>query len=252
MDNYKKSTDVSITESDWGYQSISKYYHNNCNCDNPNCQGACRCNCKGYWDDTSSSSCSNSSSTSNNMCNSVFGPICEPEVCDIPRFPHSQDLVVGNGTICGNQACFSEETTEENTFDKKPDYECETDCEHGCYDEETDCLKQYRFTIHIYREFTAHLGEFVLYDGLGKLILSSNKLECYHAPTENNMVAIFHVVLEDGTSREIIIYAKNKTCESLAALYVYSAPLFDTEIKIGSALLQGELNIYPDKMGHDH
>lgn len=193
-----------------------------------------KCNCKTQTEDCSSSS------TSNNMCNSVFGPICEPEVCDIPRFPHSQNLVVGNGTICGDKECTCEEETI-NTLR----------CEKGCYDENTNCLKQYRFTIRIHREFTEHLGEFSLYDGLGKLIFSSKKLECYHAPSVDNMVAIFHVV-EDETSREVTIYAKNKNCESPAALYVYSAPLFDTEIKVGSELLQGELNIYPDNIGHDH
>ncbi|WP_455715378.1 hypothetical protein [Anaerosporobacter sp.] len=188
------------------------------------------------------------------MCSSVFGPICEPEVCDIPRFPHTQDLVIGNGTICGDQECSCEE--EETYLYKKIDYQysdrCLDDpdlCEHGCYD---DCTQKYRFTIHIRREFTSHLGEFVLYDGLGKFIFRSEKLECYHAPTKDTMVAIFHVALADGASREITIYAKNNTCESPAALYVYSAPLFDTEIRVGSELLQGELTIFPDKFVQEH
>ncbi len=238
MDNYNN------TDND--YQS-SKCYHENCICDNPNCQGKCRYNCKAHAED-----CSNSS-TSNSMCNSVFGPICEPEVCDVPRFPHSADLVVGNGTICGDNECTCEEKTVKAPLYERNNQENETKrCEKGCYDENTNCLKQYRFTIRIHREFTAHLGEFSLYDGLGKLLFSSKKLECYHAPTGDNMVAIFHVVLEDETSREVTIYAKNKNCESPAALYVYSAPLFETEIKVGSELLQGELNIYPDNIGHDH
>lgn len=272
MDNYKKFKHGYPMKYKWKYKSSSKHSHKHCNCDNPNCQGNCRCNCKGHTHDTSSSSSSSSStsstssksssssSTSNSMCGSVFGPICEPEVCDIPRFPHTQDLVVGNGTICGDQECSCEEVPDETSLEEEITQRSETNrciddsdrCENGCQDEETDCTKQYRFTIHIRREFTTHLGEFALYDGLGKLIVRSEKLECYHSPTKDTMVAIFHVALDNGTSREVTIYAKNKICESPAALYVYSAPLFDAEIRVGSELLQGELNIFSDKVSQEH
>jgi len=168
------------------------------------------------------------------MCNGVFAPICEPEVCDIPRFPHSQDLVVGNGTI------------------RKGTIGDEIIVEDHCLNKKMCCIQETRFTIHIYREFTSHFGEFALYDFYGALLLKSKKLECYHAPDEDSMVAIFHVAFDDDTSREVTVYANKETCESPAALYVYSAPLFHEEIRVGSKLLQGELNLYPDKMSHEH
>ena len=46
-----------------------------------NCKGKCRCNCNACKDDDH---CSDDIS---DMCDSVFGPICEPEICDIPRAP---------------------------------------------------------------------------------------------------------------------------------------------------------------------
>ena len=180
------------------------------------CKGECRCNCKAKMD-----SCNNGHGS---MCNGVFAPVCEPEVCDIPRFPHSQDLVVGNGTID----------------------------EAKCSNDKESCLKGMRFTIHIYREFTENFGEFALFDCYGALIFKSKKLECYHSPNEDSMVAIFHVAFDDDTSREITVFGKKETCESPAALYVYSAPLYHEEIRLGSELLQGKLNIYKDSMQHEH
>lgn len=181
----------------------------------------------------------------NSMCNGVFSPICEPEVCDIPRMPHFQDLVVGNGTI----------VTSEKDIE---------DIEHA-----------YQFTIKIYREFMDYFGYFTLLDSAGDTIIESNQLECYHTKTTDKMVAIFHVLLEDDTSREVTVYAKPATTEhedptehkggcqpkdapdeddtpDEAALYVYSAPLFDEEIKIGSNLVDGEIKIFLDMMAEDH
>ncbi|MBQ9012385.1 MAG: hypothetical protein IJ094_02285, partial [Bacilli bacterium] len=31
------------------------------------------------------------------MCNSVFKPACSPEVCNIPKVPYHQNLVIGRG-----------------------------------------------------------------------------------------------------------------------------------------------------------
>ena len=58
--------------------------------------------------------------------------------------------------------------------------------------------------------------------------------------------------VNEHTSREFTVYAKNKDCNSPAAMYVYSAPLFGEEIRVGSELKQGELNIYPDMSSHEH
>ena len=33
------------------------------------------------------------------MCNGVFEPICSPEVCNVPKIPYYQDLVIGEGKI---------------------------------------------------------------------------------------------------------------------------------------------------------
>lgn len=33
------------------------------------------------------------------MCNGVFAPVCNPEVCHVPRIPYAQDLVIGMGFV---------------------------------------------------------------------------------------------------------------------------------------------------------
>ena len=273
MKHFKKNKHEQKTKSDCGcdnkHEDKSKcYYSGNCNCGNPNCKGECRCNCKCEEEDHS-----------DNMCEGVFAPICEPEVCDIPRIPRKQNLVVGNGTICKDQIkvedenfiyesntkmnmdekeCKDEECKDKECKEKEcEDKECkDEECKDKCCDEkccDTKCCgKKYRFTIHIYREFTSHFGKFTLYDNLGAPLMTSEKLECYHAPDELNMVALFHVTLDDNTSREVSIYAKQKSCHSPAAFYVYSAPLFHEEINVGSDLLQGELKIFKDQMSHEH
>lgn len=211
--NYKEKHDDNVSSDKDKCSESNTNCKGNCNENSPNCRDKCRCNSKHDKEDHS-----------DGMCNGVFAPICEPEVCDIPRPPRRQDLVVGNGTIGENQI---------------------TEVEM-CHD------KNYRFTIHIFREFTDHFGRFTLFNDQGAPLMKSDRLECYHAPTEDNMVAIFHVTLDDGTSREVTVYGKTNICDSPAALYVYSAPLYHEEINVGSDLLQGELKIYMDQMSHDH
>lgn len=192
-----------------------------CNCKSPNCQGDCRCNCNKPHGSGSDSE-GNHDCSFDSMCHGVFAPICEPEVCDIPRILHYQDLVVGDGVITQN--------TNEIGY----------------------CKETYQFHIHIYRRFLSYFGEFTLWDSKGVIMVESDQLECFHTKSKDKMVAIFHVVYEDETSREVTVYAKPSSCKESASLYVYSAPLFHEEISIGSDLIQGKIEIFLDEAGHEH
>lgn len=218
MEDRKKNN----CEDTYNEKKQVKYCPNEkCNCKSPNCQGDCRCNCNKHHGSGSDRE-ENHDGSSESMCHGVFAPICEPEVCDIPRMPHYQDLVVGDG-IVGLR-----------TEGIQP------------------CKETYQFNIHVYRRFLSYFGEFTLWDSKGMVMVESEQLECYHTKSKDKMVAIFHVVYEDETSREITVYAKPSTCKEAASLYVYSAPLFHEEILIGSDLIQGKIEIFLDEAGHEH
>ncbi len=157
----------------------------------------------------------------NDFCDGVFAPVCAPEVCDVPRIPYYQDLVVGEGYVKNNM---------EKSFNS-----------------------HVKFCIHIYRELFDVFGELMVLDECGETVIYSKKLECYHSPNEEKMVAIFH--FDDkhrGHSKELSVYASTPTCKQAAKFYIYSAPLMDPAVCIGGVVECGTIKITESLVEHDH
>ncbi|BBF43677.1 hypothetical protein lbkm_2365 [Lachnospiraceae bacterium KM106-2] len=151
------------------------------------------------------------------MCNGVFKPVCEPEVCDVPRMSHYQDLAVGKGVI------------QLRNSDKLS------------------------FKLNIYRIQEDIFGEFLIRDHYTKTHLYADRIECYHAMMEEKFVAIFHIDYgEDEPSRELAVYGTIGNCNEAPKLYVYSAPFGHNEVSIGGRLCSGFIEIYENQMEMGH
>ncbi len=155
------------------------------------------------------------------FCDGVFAPVCSPEVCDVPRIPYKQTLVIGHGIVKDSMENDSE------GYDK--------------------------FYIHIYREFFDVFGKLTVEDSQGNQILNSTKLECFHGPTEEKMVAIFH--FDDPmteSSKELAVYASTPTCKQRAKFFIYSAPLYDEGICLGGVVKDGSIRIEKSLVEQEH
>lgn len=155
------------------------------------------------------------------MCNGVFAPVCNPQVCDVPRIPYQQDLVNGMGYVRDLMDCCAESFV--------------------------------YFHIHIYRKLEDVFGELKVTDECGRILMHSTKLESYHSPNENSMIADFHISNEkSGKSRELAVFASIASqCEE-AKFYMYSAPLFEREIRLGGEVMNGTIEIEKSLVDHNH
>ena len=153
------------------------------------------------------------------MCNGVFEPVCSPEVCNIPKIPYHQDLVIGKGKII----------------------------ERNCYEK----TKEITFRLHIYRELMDVFGKIELMGPTGTCLIYSDRLEAYHAPTEDNIIAVFHYVYGNNKSRELAVFAKASNKCSNGKLYIYSAPIGAEEINIGGKVMNGFIEIEVSDVKHD-
>lgn len=154
------------------------------------------------------------------MCNGVFSPVCAPMVCNIPRMPQYQDLVIGSGNFHSGELVTS------------------------------DILS---FRVHVYRMMHDYLGDVMIIDPITNRCLHSNTLVAYHAGTEEMFTAIFHMDSTDKTaSRELAVYGRIALSDTPAAFYVYSAPLTGGEIRAGGELVTGNIRIEADAMEMEH
>lgn len=157
----------------------------------------------------------------NDSCDSVFAPVCSPQVCNVPRIPYEQILVQGGGYI-SNRMCMCP-------------------------------CNQVEFSILIYRKLYDVFGVLRVMDEQRGTFIYSEKLEAYHSPKENAMVAIFHY--EDQCShntRELAVYASIESENQAAKMYMYSAPLFDAEVMLGGEIECGSIKIEKSLAEHQH
>lgn len=157
----------------------------------------------------------------NDSCNGVFAPVCSPEVCDVPRIPYEQILMEGRGYIKNRKS------------------------KYGC--------AEVKFKIKVTRRLFDVFGELRVVDEKGRTIIHSEKMEAYHSPTEDAMVAIFHY--EDSKThraRELSVFASVETEDQPAKMYMYSAPLFDAEVVFGGKVEDGMIRIEKSLVDHEH
>ena len=149
------------------------------------------------------------------MCNGVFAPVCAPEVCNVPRIPHHEILVEGQGIIL--------------------------DAESG---------EQMAFIILVEREMQVYRGKLIIAGNKGNMgIINASMLKYFEGDGENHVLALFH---EMNPDRNIMLTIQQKHMEMPAQIYVYSSPLEANPLKLGGEVVSGEVKIYEDHNVHEH
>lgn len=160
------------------------------------------------------------------MCDGTFYPVCNPQVCNVPHMVYSQYLSVGIGTFSSSNC--------QNTFGSTS------------------------FEVYIYRELFTYKGQLTIYDANHNVLISSQRLECYHSNNVFQSIAIFHLSSESNPlttaepSRELTIYLQSTTNNNPSKFFAYSAPLSNPEISLGGTLVTGQVMIYADLSPEHH
>ncbi|WP_410495214.1 hypothetical protein QTL86_14145 [Cellulosilyticum sp. ST5] len=179
---------------------------------------------------------------SSSMCNGVFAPVCAPEVCNVPRIPHHEVLVDGQGILLDTQS-----------------------------------QKEICFTIFVEREMQVYKGELELQD-IGKEIkVRADVLKFFESNGKTHMLAIFH---EEASTRDIVITVyqeeqseqekeKEKEKEQghqveqgnqrhpgheerSTQIFIYSTSVQAGATNLGGALIAGDIKLYIDHNVHEH
>ena len=149
---------------------------------------------------------------SDNMCNGVFGPVCAPEICNVPRIPHQQTLVAGQGILI--------------------------DTEGG---------QKIEFNIFIEREMQVYRGELKLQDKEKGINICADVLKYYEGHEETHILAIFQ---EADTEQDITISIHKGEKQTL--FFAYSTSLHPEILDLRGKLVLGKINIYADHNVHEH
>lgn len=159
---------------------------------------------------------------SSNMCNGVFAPVCAPEVCNVPRMQHTQDLVIAHGTFINESV-------------------------------DLKLQEAISFKLHIYREMQVYKGELEIEDTQQKTLFNSTILTHYEVNKENEILAVFQIE-EHGAShtRALSVYAVPQHHLEPAKFYAYSAPLREHIIALGGIMFIGEIKVFKDQTTHGH
>lgn len=147
------------------------------------------------------------------MCNGVFAPVCAPEVCNVPRIPHHEILVEGQGII------LDEVSGEEIAF-----------------------------TMLIEREMQVYRGKLIMAGTSGSNI-NVEMLKYFEGDGEHFVLALFH---DMNPNRNIMLTIQQKHMEIPAQIYVYSSPLEVESLNLGGKVILGEIKIYADHNVHEH
>ena len=173
---------------------------------------------------------------SSSMCNGVFESVCAPEVCNVPRIPHHEVLVDGQGILLDIQS-----------------------------------QKEICFTIFVEREMQVYKGEFELQD-IGKEIkVRADVLKLFESDGKTHMLAIFH---EEATTRDsvITVYQEEKSEEvqeqghqveqgdqrhpgheeGSTQIFIYSTSMQAGATNLGGSLIAGDIKLYVDHNVHEH
>ena len=149
----------------------------------------------------------------NSMCNGVFEPVCAPEVCNVPRIPHHEILVEGQGII------LDEVSGEEIAF-----------------------------TMLIEREMQVYRGKLIMAGTSGSNI-NVAMLKYFEGDGEHFVLALFH---DMNPERNIMLTIQQKHMETPAQIYVYSSPLEAESLNLGGKVISGEIKIYADHNVYEH
>ena len=150
---------------------------------------------------------------SDNMCHGVFAPVCAPEVCNVPRIPHQEVLVEGQGA-------FSDIKTQKEIY----------------------------FTIFVERIMEVYKGELELKDEEEGIEIKADVLKFFETDGKTHMLAIFH---DECIGIDITVTVHQEE-ENSTQMFVYSAPMEAEVIELGGEVVCGSIKLYVDHNVHGH
>lgn len=160
---------------------------------------------------------------SSSMCNGVFAPVCAPEVCNVPRIPHHEILVEGQGILL-----------------------------------DTHCQQRICFNIFVEREMQVYRGGLELQDlKCGGISVKAYRLKFFESDGMSQMQAIFY---EGSTGRNIMVTVykeekeeeKEKKKKEPTRIFIYSAPIGAEPINLGGKVIVGKIELHADHNVHGH
>lgn len=170
--------------------------------------------------------------SSSNMCNGVFAPVCAPEICNVPRIPHHQKLVEGEGCIVDNES-----------------------------------QQRIIFTILVEREMQVYKGIFKARDTKDSMTINARGLKFFEGDGKTYMLAIFY---EEMTDRDIIVtvykvdeghqehqeYQEHpehpRHDQEATQVFIYNTSREAKLINLGGELVAGDIKLYVDHNVHEH
>lgn len=149
-----------------------------------------------------------------NMCNGVFAPVCAPEICNVPRIPHYQILVTGEGIVL-----------------------------------DTDSGQNISFNLLIERFMQVYKGQLFLQAPSFNIIIPSQNLKFFETDGHLHMSVLFY---EESTQRNILVTLHQSHMSMPTQLFIYSVSNMDSLIHIQGNLVSGTTNLYADSNVHAH
>jgi len=178
------------------------------------------------------------------MCHGVFAPVCEPEICNVPRIPHHQKLVEGTGCILASES-----------------------------------QQRIIFNILVEREMQVYKGVFKAQDSENDITICADVLKFFEGDGKTYMLAIFH---EKMTNRDVIvtIYQEDQEhqghegqeghqvhqeyqahqehqehqghCQEPTQVFIYSTSMEASPTNLWGELVAGHIKFYVDHNVHAH
>lgn len=152
--------------------------------------------------------------TFDSMCNGVFAPVCSPEICNVPRIPLHETLVIGEGILL--------------------------DTING---------QNINFSLLIERTMQVYKGQLYLQSPLFTINLPSHALKFFETDGHLYMSALFY---DDMMKRNIFVTIHQDHHLQATQFFIDSTSTITELIHIQGSLVSGTVNIYTDHNVHDH
>lgn len=151
---------------------------------------------------------------SDNMCNGVFAPVCAPEICNVPRIPHHEKLVEGEGRIQDNYS-------QQNIY----------------------------FKMLVEREMQVYKGVFKLEGVEAGIEMKAEVLKFFESDGKTYMLALLH---EKSTGKDMMVKVYQNEGQAAAQFFIYMIASEGEPTSIVGALVEGSIKFYVDHNGHEH
>ena len=152
--------------------------------------------------------------TGDTGCNGVFAPVCAPEICNVPRIPHHETLVTGEGVLL-------DMTSGQNIS----------------------------FSLLIERTMQVYQGHLYMQGSTFYIHIDKSTLKLFESDGHLHMSALFY---EESTQRNIFVTLHQDHHSHTSHLFIDSTSTMAELIHIEGHLISGSTNIYTDHNVHEH